>query len=236
MSDSDGSAPAYRTMREIASDERPRERLLHHGPETLSDAELLAVLLGSGRAGENVVDLARSLLEESGGLAGIVRSDGKELQRRKGLGPAKAAQVAAAIELGRRIQEIDPASRPSFATPEAVFAYFGPRLGGRAGEELHVAAVDPRSRLLARPSRVHGTSSAVPVQAAEVFREAIVLRANGVVLVHNHPSGDPRPSPQDVTVTKGLVAAGELLGITVLDHVIVGQGNFVSMKREGYWR
>jgi len=224
----------YRTMREFADDERPRERLLRHGPAVLGDAELIAIVLGSGIRGENVMDLARRLVESEGGLDGLVRADVQSLQRARGLGPAKAAQLAAAIELGRRLQQLDPDARPVLARPEAIFAFMAPRLLGRPKEELHVLALDAGNRLLGAPMRVPGGVNMVPVRTAEVFREAIVQHATSVVLVHNHPSGDPRPSRPDVAITRDLIAAGELLQIAVHDHIVVGHGKYVSMKRDGY--
>lgn len=225
---------AYRTIRDLAGDERPRERLLRHGPEVLGDAELIAIVVGSGTRGENVLDLARRLLESQGNLAGLIRADATSLQRTKGLGPAKAAQVAAAIELGRRVQRLDPEERPLLTTPEAVFGLMGSRLLGLRKEKLFALALDTRGRLLGAPAEVAGGVNSVTVRAAEVFREPVILEATSVILVHNHPSGDPRPSPQDVAVTTDLIAAGDHLDIAVLDHVIVGQGRFVSMNREGY--
>ena len=226
--------PSYRTIREISEDDRPRERLLKHGPDVLSDSELVAILLGSGLRGENVLDMSRSLLEGVGGLANLVRSDTKALLRMRGLGPAKASQLLAALELGRRAQQLDPDARPLLKTPEAVFGYLGARLGALPREQLHVIAVDTKGRLLGAVAQVTGTISALNVRPGEVFREAVVLNADGVIFVHNHPSGDPRPSPQDVRTTQELVAAGEVLEIEVLDHVIIGQGRFCSMKKEGY--
>lgn len=237
MSDSEHAPAAvspYRTVRELAEDERPRERLLRHGPEVLSDAELLAVLLASGMPGQNVVDLARSLIEGLGGLAGLVRADAMALQRTRGLGPARASQVAAALELGRRAHRLDPEDRPLLTTPEAVFSLLGPRFLGKTREQLLVLSLDTRGRLLGSPTPIAGGVNGVPVRPAEVFREPIVLEALSVILAHNHPSGDPRPSPQDVAVTAELARAGELLGIAVLDHVVVGQGRFVSLRREGH--
>ncbi|MBE7518647.1 MAG: DNA repair protein RadC [Thermoflexaceae bacterium] len=233
MSEAPARSSPYRTIRELADDERPRERLLRHGPEVLSDAELVAILLGSGVPGENVVDLARRMIDGAGGLAGLLRSDAAALQRTRGLGPAKAAQVIAAVELGRRAGRLDPDARPLLTTPEAVFALMGPFFAGKTKEQLFVLALDTRGRLLGTPVAIAGGVSAVSVRAAEVFREAMVLEATSAILAHNHPSGDPRPSPQDVSVTRDMVAAGELLGIAVLDHVVIGQGRFVSMKREG---
>ncbi len=234
VEDEPGPPRPYRSLREIAEDDRPRERLLKHGPAVLSDAELVAIILGSGLPGENVVDLARSMIEQQGGLAGLVRADTKMLQKTRGLGPAKAAQVAAAIELGRRMQQLGPEARPMLSTPEAVYALLSPRLVGATTEQLFVLALDTRSRLLGSARPVSGTINSLPVRAAEVFREAIIQDASAMVLVHNHPSGDPRPSPQDVHITRELLAAGKLLGIDLQDHVIIGTGRFLSMSREGY--
>lgn len=237
MSETGARAP-YRTMRELASDDRPREKLLQHGPDALSDGEVLAIVLGSGMAGENVVDLARRVLEDSGGATGLARMDAHTLKRTKGLGPAKAAQVIAAIELGRRVQREGFLDRPALLSPEAVDALIGSKLRSLRKEVLHVLALDTKGRLLGAPATVAGNVNSIPARAGEVFREAIILDARSIVLAHNHPSGDARPSPQDVAVTKGLVAAGKLLDIEVFDHVIIGQGagNFVSMLKEGLMR
>lgn len=224
---------AYRTIRELSADERPRERLLRHGPEVLGEAELIAIVLGSGVPGENVLDLARRILDDAGGLAGLLRGGASALQRTRGLGPAKAAQVAAAIELGRRAQRLEPESRPQLTSPDAVFQLLGPRLQGKPQEELYALALDTKGRLLGGLRPIGGGVNAVNVRPAEVFREPVVLQATSVVLAHNHPSGDPRPSPQDIATTKELVAAGRHLEIRVDDHVILGQGTFVSLRREG---
>jgi DNA repair protein RadC len=224
----------YRTIREMADDERPRERLLAHGASVLADAELIAIVLRSGMPGENVMDMARSLFDSLGGLSGLARADVKALQRVKGLGPAKAAQLAAAVELGRRVQQVSPMDRELLTSPEAVFGFLGPRLLGDTKERLFVVSLDTKGRLLGAAAEVSGGVSAVRARPAEVFREPIVLSATSVVLVHNHPSGDPRPSAQDVAVTEELIKAGKLLEIDVLDHVVVGQNSFVSMQREGF--
>jgi len=223
----------YRTIRELADDERPRERLLAHGPGVLSDAELVAIVVASGTRGENVVDLARSLLETLGGLPGLLRADAKALQRQRGLGPARAAQLCAAIELGRRTGRVDLEDRPLLTTPEAVWGYLGSALMAQTTEQLFALGLDTRGRLLGRPAPVAGHVNSVDVRPAEVFREPVLQKATSVILVHNHPSGDPRPSPQDVAVTKVLVAAGDLLGLEVLDHVVIGQNRWVSLRREG---
>jgi len=227
--------PAYRTMREFGEDERPRERLLRHGPELLADAELIAIVLGSGMPGENVLDFARRILDDAGGLPGLQRADAAALHRTRGLGPAKAAQVAAAIELGRRVGRVAPEERPALSAPEQVHTLLGWRTHGKPTEELYVLPLDMKSRLLgANPPRpIAGGVNAVGVRPAEVFREAIVLQAASVILAHNSASGVPWPSPADVATTKELIAAGKLLEIDVLDHVVLGQGSFVSLRRDG---
>ena len=217
---SEPGSRAYRSIRDWAGDERPRERLLEHGAETLSDAELLAIILRSGLAGENVVDMARGLIDTFGGMDGLLRAGPKALQRAKGLGPAKAAQVAAAIELGKRAQALSPAERPDLRTPERVYALLGPRLMGARKEELYCLALDTRGRLLGGLNAVvSGSAIMVGLRPAEVFR-------------HNHPSGDPRPSPQDISTTKAFIAAGKILDLDVEDHVVIGTNSWVSMKRE----
>jgi DNA repair protein RadC len=225
----------YRTMRELSGDERPRERLLRHGPSVLGDAELVAIILGSGMTGENVLDFSRRILDGIGGLAALARADAPLLQRVKGLGPARAAQLAAAIELGRRVQHADPNLRPSLATPESVAALLGPRLAGKPLEEVYAIPLDSRGRLLGALTPISsGGANAVALRPAEVFREAIMLHAVSVILVHNHPSGDPRPSTQDVALTRQIIKAGDLLDIIVLDHVILAGQAFLSLKRDGY--
>ena len=231
----EAEAPFYsRAIREIDEDSRPRERLLKHGAEVLSDAELVALVLGSGLRGENVLDISRAVLDNVGGLGGLVRATPSALKRLRGLGPAKAAQLAAAVELGRRAQLLDRHDRPMLRTPEQVFAYLGSRLAKRTKEEFYVLALDTRGRLLGAEAAFKGTIETVRPRPAEAFREAVLQDAASVIFVHNHPSGDPSPSANDVRTTKTLIAAGELLEIEVIDHVIIGQGRFCSLKREGY--
>jgi DNA repair protein RadC len=194
----------------------------------------MAIVLGSGRRGENVVDMARRLMDSLGGMAGLVRAEPKALQRTPGLGPAKAAQIAAALELGRRAGQVTPAHRPLLNSPEAVFALLGARLLSEKKERLFVLSLDTRGRLLGAPMPIAGGVTAVQARPAEVFRDPILQDAVSVVLVHNHPSGDPRPSPQDVTTTADLAAAGELLELKLVDHVIIGANTYLSMQREGY--
>ena len=223
----------YQTIRELADEDRPRERLRQHGPGSLSAADLIAIVLGSGIRGENVIDLARRIVREQGELPGLARADVQSLSRIRGLGPAKATQLVAAIELGRRVQRITPSDRERMDTPDAVFAYLGPQLVGETTEKLFVMSLDTKGRLLAPPAQVGGGVNAVRARAAEVFRQPVVVQATSIILAHNHPSGDARPSAQDVGATEELIKAGKLLDIEVLDHVVIGLNSFVSLQREG---
>lgn len=224
----------YRTIHELAEDERPRERLLQHGPAYLSDTDLVAIVLGSGSQGENVVDLARRILDEAGGLAGLVRAEAKALQRTKGVGPAKAAQISATIELGRRAQQVDPKSRPKLTSPEDVFALMGGRFSGKTKEEMVVLSLDTKSQLLGSATAMTGNVRSVSMRIGELFREPVVLDATAVIITHNHPSGDAKPSTTDIKLTREIMAAGKVLGIDVKDHVVIGQNSYVSLRREGH--
>ena len=231
MTESDGDR--YRTIHDLAGDERPREKLLDHGPAVLSDAELIAIIVGSGTRGENVIDLARNLLDLHGGLGGLLRADAKSLQRTRGLGPAKAAQLAAAIELGRRMPRVDAEARPLLTSPEAVYGYLRGRLQGRSREELHILCADSGGRLVGTPAVVPGSVHSVPLRMADIFREAIVLDASAVVLAHNHPSGRATPSPRDIELTREIARIAASLDLRLSDHVVIAGDRYVSMKREG---
>jgi DNA repair protein RadC len=230
---SEENGPRYRTIHELARDDRPRERLMSHGPSHLSEAELVAIILGSGVRGENVIDLARRVVHEQGQLSGLARADVRSLKKVRGLGDAKATQIVAAIELGRRVQKVTPADRAFLNSPESVFNYLGPLVVGDSKERLFVLSLDTKGRLIGNHSEVDGGVNAVRARAAEVFRDPVVLQATSVILAHNHPSGDPRPSAQDVGVTEELIKAGKLLDIEVVDHVVIGLNTFVSLQREG---
>lgn len=229
----DGASDGYRTIHDLAGDERPREKLLRHGPGVLSDAELIAIIAGSGTRGENVIDLARNLLDTHGGLGGLLRIDTKALQRTRGLGPAKASQLAAAIELGRRMPTVDGEARPLLTSPEVVFNFLRGQLRGRPREELHILCADSGGRLVGTPTVLPGSVHSVAFRLADIFREAIVLDASGVILAHNHPSGRATPSARDIDLTRDIGGMGEALGIALHDHLVIAGERYVSMKREG---
>lgn len=216
-----------------ACSDRPRERLLQQGPEALSDAELLALLLRTGAAGEGVIDAAADLLRARGGLTGLARSIAPELLRSRGVGPAKAASLLAAFELGRRIAGRRLREGTTFRDPADVFAHFHPRLRDASQERFAIVLLDGRHRVLREEVISLGTLTASLVHPREVFRPALRACAAGLILVHNHPSGDPSPSAEDREVTERLAAAGELLGVRVLDHVIVAERGYCSLREEG---
>lgn len=212
----------------------PRERLWLHGPGVLTGAELLAILLGTGRAGEDAVAVAERLLRQGGGsLRRLAARPPAELQRSPGIGPAKGARLLAALEVGRRLAREERPQSPGIRGPEDVVRLVGPGVRDLAVEEFHVLALDTRSRVLRDITVTRGLLDSSLVHPREVFRAAIAEAAAGVVLVHNHPSGDPTPSAEDRAVTGQLVAAGRLLDMPVYDHVIVAGDRWLSFSAAG---
>ncbi len=222
--------PATYRITDLEYSERPRERLARNGPNNLSNAELLAILLRVGLPGENAVQLATRLLVDLRGIAGLHRASFNEVSRQRGVGFAKAAQIKAALELGSRLQGAHLAESASIHSPQDVFDLIGYVLMALEQEELHVVLLDTRNRLIDTIAVYKGSLNSSQVRVGELFKEAIRRNANAIVVVHNHPSGDPTPSPDDIVVTRSIIAAGKLLDIDVLDHLVVGSGKFVSMK------
>jgi DNA repair protein RadC len=213
--------------------ERPRERLRDQGLTALADAELLALQLGSGAPGQSAVEVAREMLATYGSLAEIASRDVSELARQRGVGPAKASRLAAAFEMTRRLRARRPGARTLLATPAAVFAAFAPLMEDLKREVFRVALLDAKNGLLRDYVISEGTLSASLVHPREVFKPAILESAASVILLHNHPSGDPTPSREDVRLTRQLVECARLLDLRVHDHVIVGRGQFVSLAERG---
>jgi len=219
---------------DLAEDERPRERLIATGPGGLSKAELLAILLRVGVSGENAVQLAQRILDELGGLAGIQRASVSDMCKIHGLGEAKAAQIKAAIELGTRLAREQSDERGPLSSPADAAAVIQLEMQGLVQEELWVLLLDTRNRLLNQPERIYkGSLNLSLVRVGELFKPAIQKSAASLILAHNHPSGDPTPSPEDVALTRSVVQAGKLLDIEVLDHLVIGYGRYVSMKEKG---
>ncbi|HWV34478.1 MAG TPA: DNA repair protein RadC [Thermomicrobiales bacterium] len=226
--------PGYRlTIKDMPAEERPRERLLQYGPATLSTTELLAIIINVGIAGENVSAMAQRLLAEHGGLPGLLRMDVAELARVRGIGPSKATKIKAALELGRRLAAMSPEDRPKIASPEDVMHLVGVEMGALEQEQLRVILLDTKHAVLAVRMVYKGSANQASIRVSELFRDAIRHAAVALVLVHNHPSGDPTPSSADIAMTVDVVEAGRLLDIAILDHIIIGHGRHVSLKRLG---
>ncbi len=221
------------TIRELPSGERPRERLRDHGPGALSNAELLGIILRVGTAEENVVRLAERLLARYGGLAGLLRAGLSELCAEHGLGLAKAAQLKAALELGRRLASLSPDERVEVRSPADVANLVLLEMGHLEQEHLRVVLLNTKNQVVGIDEVYKGSVNTSLIRAGELFREAVRQGCPSIIVVHNHPSGDPTPSREDIEVTRQLVEAGRLLDIEVLDHLVIGQQRYVSLKERG---
>ncbi|MBE7552072.1 MAG: DNA repair protein RadC [Anaerolineales bacterium] len=230
---SESSTNYHPTIHDFPLGERPRERLQYYGPTALSNAELLAILLRVGTPGENVIALSTRLLTQFGGLGGLARASFGELATIRGLGTAKTAQLKAAIELGRRLLVTSPDARPQITSPLDAANLLMLEMGSLEQEHLRTLLLDTKNRVLASPTVYVGNVNASIIRVSEVFREAVRENATAIIVAHNHPSGDPTPSPEDVQVTRSIVEAGSLLGIDVLDHLVIGHQRFVSLKERG---
>jgi len=217
-------------IKEMPTGERPRERLMNYGAGALSNAELLAIILRSGMRGQNVLELAQALLARFGGLGGLARASTAELADVKGIGDTKTTQVKAALELGKRLSLTMPEDSPQIKSPQDVANLFMADMTFLEQEHLRVVFLDAKSRVNGTHSVYVGKLDGVDIRIADVFREAVRRGSAALVVVHNHPSGDPAPSAEDVRVTRQMKQAGDLLGIDVLDHVIIGGNRHVSLK------
>jgi DNA repair protein RadC len=221
------------TIKDLPSSERPRERLARLGPGALLDSELLAIILRVGTGKENVIRMAERLLGRFGGLSGLARASIAELSSIKGIGMAKAVQLKAAFELGRRLLVEPPDERPQVLSPAAAAQLLMGEMGPLRQEHLRVILLDTRNRVVGMETVYVGGLNSAVVRPAEVFREAVTCNCAAIIVAHNHPSGDPEPSADDVAVTRQIVAAGRLLGVEVLDHLVIGHQRFVSLKERG---
>ncbi len=220
-------------MKAIAAHDRPREKLARLGAAGLGDNELVAIVLGQGQPRATALDLANTTLAAIGGMTGLARVGRDDLLRIRGIGPARAAQLLAAVEMGRRTLANAAMNRAQMTSPRAVAEFLLPQYGNRRVEQFGVLLLDTKHRVLRSTVLSIGTLDASIVHPREVFREAVAGGAAAIVLFHNHPSGDPEPSSDDTRLTERLAAAGMLMGINVLDHVILGDARYFSYREKG---
>jgi DNA repair protein RadC len=220
-------------MGDVPKSERPRERLKNYGAHALSNTELIAILLRVGIKGENVARLAERLLKQYDGLAGIARASIEDLKGIRGMGEAKAIHLKAALELGKRLVSISSDERPTIRSPADAANLVLPEMSTQEQEHMRVLLLDTRNRVLGIKTVYIGSLNTAVVRIGELFREAVRQNCASLIVAHNHPSGDPSPSPEDVRVTTELVKAGQLLDIEVLDHLVIGGQKFVSLKERG---
>jgi len=224
--------PVYR-ISDLRESDRPRERIASLGPQALTNAELLAILLRVGVRGENAVEVGQRLLNKFGGLSGLHRAHFSEINKQHGLGDAKAAQIKAAIELGRRLTLESPEERPSINSPADAASLLSYEMSALEQEHLRIILLDRRNRVMEIVEVYKGSVNSSQVRIGELFKEAVRKNSSAIIVVHNHPSGDPTPSPDDVAVTRAIIQAGKLLDIDVLDHLVIGEGKWTSLKEKG---
>src|SRR6266571_2092905 len=223
------------TIHDMPTDERPRERLQHYGPKALSTAELLAIILRTGTSRDNVIELAGKILAKYGGLSGLMRAEFGELCTEYGLGEAKASQLKAALEMGRRLGMIQPDEKYQIKSPADAANLVMMEMTHLDHEQMRILILDTKNQVIENISRYQGTVNSSVLRAAEIFRPAIIRNCPGVIVCHNHPSGDPTPSPEDIAVTRQLVEAGKVLDIELVDHLVIGNHRFVSLKERMRW-
>ena len=219
-------------LSDFTDDSKPREKLLNYGAEALSDAELLAILLGSGTKEQNVLELANDILKSNGGLTGLRRISKENLIGIRGIGPAKSTSILAAIELGRRFSKAirDNNERQRLNCVEDIYQYVHYQMEHLDHEELWVYSLDSKHYVIREEMIYKGTINSSNVRIAEIFKRPLLQNAASFVLVHNHPSGDPTPSASDIVTTRNIIEAGKTLDLPLLDHVIIGAGTYVSIK------
>ena len=220
-------------MKELSLDDRPREKLLRHGAAALGDNELIALVIGQGSRRGSALSVANEALGKHGGLHGLVRCAPDDLAQVTGIGPARSAQILAALELGRRTLMRAPSARFPIRNAREAASYLMPRFGSRRAEQFGVVLLDTKHRVIRTAVVATGTLNAAIVEPRDVFREAALGGASAIIAFHNHPSGDPGPSPEDVELTRRLSAAGVLMGIELIDHIILGELQYWSFTEDG---
>lgn len=219
------------TVHDLPLSERPRERLIKLGAEALSAQEVLALILGRGTKGESVMVIAQNLLKEFGNLKGVANASIEELTKIAGIGQAKATQIKAAFELSKRLETpFDEGKKPVIKSPEDVVRLVKGELKDKKKEHFFVILLDTRNQYLGKEKVSIGSLDTSIVHPREVFKPALSVSAASIILAHNHPSGDPQPSEEDIKLTKRLVEAAEIMGIDVLDHIIIGDKDYLSLK------
>ncbi len=217
-------------IRDMPVDMRPRERLIGLGANALSNSDLIAILLRTGVKGENVLSLSSKLLSKLGGLSGLSDATISDMSEMHGISEAKACQVLAAVELGKRAASMNPQHRPAIGSPEDVNNIVGPEMSQLAQERLRVLLLNTKNRVMAMRDVYQGTVNSASVRVAEILRPAIRENCPYIIVVHNHPSGDPTPSPEDILVTRRINQSADMMDIELLDHIVIGEQSFVSMK------
>ena len=220
-------------MKAIAPHDRPREKLARLGARSLGDNELVAIVIGEGQARATALDLANTVLTSIGGIEGLARARHDDLVQIRGIGTARAAQVLAAVELGRRIIGRGSRERRQVTSPRSVAEFLMPEYGNRPVEQFGIVLLDTKHKVLRTTVLSVGTLDASIVHPREIFREATSGGAAAIVLFHNHPSGDPEPSKEDKRLTERMIAAGVVMGIDVLDHIILGDARYFSFRERG---
>ncbi|UQZ33090.1 hypothetical protein C2I18_05660 [Paenibacillus sp. PK3_47] len=221
-------------LRDLPHEERPRERMMHYGAESLSQAELLAILLRTGTHRESAIQIAQQLLGQCGGLRGLADLSIQELTNIKGIGPAKAVQLKAGIELGRRMANSRLTEPVTIRSPQDAAEILTEQLRYLQKEHFVCLFLNTKNHVIAQETLSMGSLNASIVHPREVFRAAMKYSSAAIICAHNHPSGDPTPSPEDISLTSRLAKAGEIVGIDVLDHLIIGDSRYVSLKEKGY--
>lgn len=221
-------------LRDLPHEERPRERMMHYGAESLSQAELLAILLRTGTRRESAIHIAQQMLGKIGGLRGLVDLSIEELTEINGIGPAKAVQLKAGIELGRRLANSRFTMPVIIRSPQDAAEILTEQLRYLQKEHFVCLFLNTKNHVIGQETLSMGSLNASIVHPREVFRAAIKCSSASIICAHNHPSGDPTPSPEDISLTSRLLKAGEIVGIEVLDHLIIGDNGFVSLKEKGH--
>jgi DNA repair protein RadC len=220
-------------IKDIPQHDRPRERLLQVGAQAISTSELLAIIMRTGVGGENVLHLAERLLSQFGSLPGLARASIKELTAVKGIGRVKAIEIKAAMEIGRRLMATSPEERPQVTSPSDAANLLMSEMMLLEQEHLRLILLDTRNKVQSTPTIYVGSLNTSVIRIGELFRAALRENAAAFIVAHNHPSGDPSPSPEDINVTRQIAKAGELLDIELLDHIIIGHKRYVSLKERG---